>query len=688
MKTTKLTAVALITSLIILALLASHLYAASIEPAPISSGGGPYLPGHDDMSPATQAVIQNEINHNLGQLAAADKLPAVTIDTVLLDWPLRPSSRLADYGYHGVSGFVDHNPNYPFQRLDFQCGQRTYDTPSGYNHQGTDYFLWPFAFNKMDADEVQVVAAAPGILIFKEDGRFDRSCTSNDDRWNAAYILHNDGSTAWYGHLKNGSVTNKSLGSQIAPGEYLGIVGSSGNSTGPHLHLELHDAEGELIDPYAGSCNGLNPESLWLSQRPYYDSAINKLTTGPAPVDWQTCPLPDIPNIGDSFQPGDDVYFTTYYRDQLDNQVSQYAIYQPDGSLFTSWSHQMDADHYPLSWWWWGFELEPDALTGTWRFEVEFNGRTDTTHFNVGEPTNITINTPEQADQWGADLQYAVTWEDNLGGPVRLELWRDGVFVNVITTSTPSNGRYNWHIPAHTPYADNYQIRIIDLADETVMTSSFTFAIVDPVSLRPIQFLTPTMGTIWTVGEPMTITWTAVFSDNIRLQLLHGNVIAATPIPSSPNGNQFTWDVPASFLTSSDYRLRLTDLRFPHNQVMSDPFAIWNPVANPIWIRSPNGGEFWDVGSEVTMVWTTAVTEPVRLELHQGSAITTTVTTTVSTVTNNNGFTWTVPLTITQADDYWLRVVSVLDTTIYDDSDTPFTIWKPRHTYLPILKKQ
>ena len=67
-------------------------------------------------------------------------------------------------------------------------------------------------------------------------------------------------------------------------------MGSSGNSTGPHLHLEVYDALGNLIEPFAGPCNNLSNRSWWLEQRPYYDSAVNRLMVGDAPVTYLDCP--------------------------------------------------------------------------------------------------------------------------------------------------------------------------------------------------------------------------------------------------------------------------------------------------------------------------------------------------------------------------------------------------------------
>ncbi|MFF1681842.1 M23 family metallopeptidase [Streptomyces sp. NPDC058256] len=73
--------------------------------------------------------------------------------------------------------------------------------------------------------------------------------------WGGAYgnnivIRMNDGTYTQYGHLSSIGV---SVGQTVTPGQQIGLSGSTGNTTGPHLHFEARTTAeyGSDIDPVA-----------------------------------------------------------------------------------------------------------------------------------------------------------------------------------------------------------------------------------------------------------------------------------------------------------------------------------------------------------------------------------------------------------------------------------------------------
>src|SRR5690606_35924684 len=277
----------------------------------------------------------------------------------LFIWPIQKASGVVYNDVWSISGYMDHNASYPNQLTDYNCGTKTYDTAAGYNHLGVDIFTWPFSWKMMDDDDVEIIAAAPGQIIAKEGSQFDRSCTFNNNLWNAVYVQHADGSVALYGHMKQNSLTTKNVGEMVTAGEFLGIVGSSGNSTGPHLHFEVYSeiewngtGQDVLVDPYMGACNDMNADSWWQTQKPYTNPNINAVLSHSAPPISPTCPTTETPNVNNNFDTADTIYFGLYMRDQAAGTSINLKIRRPDNSVLYNWDYAC-TDDYSASYWYW-----------------------------------------------------------------------------------------------------------------------------------------------------------------------------------------------------------------------------------------------------------------------------------------------------------------------------------------------
>jgi murein DD-endopeptidase MepM/ murein hydrolase activator NlpD len=108
------------------------------------------------------------------------------------------------------------------------------------NHTGTD-FAAPIG--------TPIRSVMKGVVIFANwAGPYGRQ----------VQVRHEDGTVTWYNHMSKFSV---SVGETVYAGDQVGAVGMTGNTTGPHLHFEVHPDGGDAVDPMSwlrDHC-GLNP---------------------------------------------------------------------------------------------------------------------------------------------------------------------------------------------------------------------------------------------------------------------------------------------------------------------------------------------------------------------------------------------------------------------------------------------
>jgi len=124
---------------------------------------------------------------------------------------------------------------------------------AGYRLTATfgEYGLWSSYHTGLDfaADSgTSLVAVARGVV----------TSTGYDGAYgNKTVLTLEDGTEVWYAHQTSIYV---SAGDVVAPGDVIGTVGSTGNVTGPHLHLEVRPGGGDPVDPRAALiANGVTP---------------------------------------------------------------------------------------------------------------------------------------------------------------------------------------------------------------------------------------------------------------------------------------------------------------------------------------------------------------------------------------------------------------------------------------------
>lgn len=154
---------------------------------------------------AEQSFVESQIRELQTQVESKLNANDAIGDSSILSWPIDPSAR-------GISAYY-HDPSYPFRHL--------------FEHSGLDL---PASIG------TPVRAAASGYVAWAKTGRL---------YGNYVMIIHTNGLATLYAHLSRMDVVADQF---ITRGQTIGAVGSTGLSTGPHVHFEVRK-DGIPVNP-------------------------------------------------------------------------------------------------------------------------------------------------------------------------------------------------------------------------------------------------------------------------------------------------------------------------------------------------------------------------------------------------------------------------------------------------------
>ncbi|MEE2525414.1 peptidoglycan DD-metalloendopeptidase family protein [Hyphobacterium sp. HN65] len=336
----------------------------------------------------------------LGLDAAREEPGRDTFERIL--FPVRASANATPFRVHLVENFVDHDAYGPGFLQDYECGLRTYDLPGGYDHAGTDYVASTFQELSTEDSWMEVIAAAGGVILDRHDGEPDRNAQGRNESLTSNYVIirQDDGMEVFYYHLALNSVIPGEIGDRVEAGDYLGIAASSGTSSEPHLHFQMHHPAlfQRIVDPYGGPCSN-GPETVWQHQHAYVDPAITGIFThSAAPVRPARYGPEEVPSFRQRFDPGDEVFASVFVRDQASGAAVSADMIDPTGAIVAS--HEFTGSTFPVTETnhsVFSYTLPVDAAAGVWRIRARFEGDLRERAFYVGR-------TPDAGAQLGAAI--------------------------------------------------------------------------------------------------------------------------------------------------------------------------------------------------------------------------------------------------------------------------------------------
>jgi murein DD-endopeptidase MepM/ murein hydrolase activator NlpD len=373
-------------------------------------------PGFDHHAddPSASAAAASRIAPGPGTLSCN------AADLTLITWPLSGTNGRAWM----INNYVDLD-SVASQLLDYLgfTGNlaRTYD-----GHRGIDIDI--SSFREMDAGTAVVRAAAPGVVEFVREDQFDRN-TSCTGTWNVVRIRHGNGYDTVYGHLKQNSVV-VAVGDSVAAGQVIGVAGSSGCSTQPHLHLEVQNCSDIAVESF--------DLGMWASP-PAYNPASDVMDVMLRKGGFSSANQIKDPVANPAlFQPGETLGIGLSMAGRGGDDVDLTLI-APDGTT-DSWSWAIGgAARYSHRYPYWNKTV--GTTPGTWTLRVFVNGSLRATRsFGV---SNYTSGSAEVARHGVSAASYQTVFTDIVTAGYR-PVWIDGynagnsAYINAIFR--PGNG--------------------------------------------------------------------------------------------------------------------------------------------------------------------------------------------------------------------------------------------------------
>lgn len=189
----------------------------------------------------------------------------------------------------------------------------------------------------------------------------------------------------------------------------------------------------------------------------------------------------------------------------------------------------------------------------------------------------MNITEPNGGEYLAKGESKIITWNSDLNENVKIDLYKDGMYLYEIIGSTPNDGEYSWAIPTDLQSSDDYSIKISGIDHQNIFDlCDNEFSLLYVPSFTFILLLSPNGSEGWSINTSEQIKWNSNFTDDVAIDLYKGGNFYTSIGTQIENTGIYFWTVPDTIPNANDYKIKIkrssdTDFMFDYSD---DIFSI------------------------------------------------------------------------------------------------------------------
>jgi parallel beta-helix repeat protein len=415
------------------------------------------------------------------------------------------------------------------------------------------------------------------------------------------------------------------------------------------------------------------------SNSSYYDYSDNYFTIKPGEASSIEVTYPNTSGI--TWKPGNSYTITWDTTGNVGSNV-KIELYKGSSRNYTITSYTSNDGSYTWK--------VPDSQNEGSNYRIKVTSTSNSSYYDYSdnyftikpdEASSIEVTYPNSSGiTWEPGDSYNITWTStgNVGSNVKIELYKGDSHDLTLTSSTSNDGSYTWKVPDSQNEGSNYRIKVTSTSNSSYYDYSDNYFTISSGETPSIKVTYPdASGITWKPGSIYTITWDSKgdIGSDVKIELYKGASINCTIDSSTPNDGSFTWRIPESQTTGTDFRVKITSLANSSYYDYSDNyFTIKSDGSSNITLTYPNSsGITWERGKNYEITWNSTgdIGTHVKIELYQGNAFNRAIT---SSTPDDSSFWWKIPDSQDSGSDFKIKITSTSNSSYYDYSDNYFTI--------------